>query len=230
MRKTAIVLVMMLLPLASFSQTSGDVQIFASGGLSLPLSSNDCSKYYTVNSRLSNITLPSFKYSKTWTTGFHFGFGLGYTIAPDLSTILDLNYNSSVLDKTAFLKDLGLRGNEYMNEVTLKMVSINANLKYVFAQPDLFFDPYVTAGAGYMGIAADELSIVATSSSIIAAQFKAQNALNTSVGVGVDIRSTESSSLFLELKYDVSYTRSASPFSSGNFSILPIRAGVRGTF
>ena len=230
MRKTAFALVITLLSCTAFSQTSEDVEIYASGGVSIPFSSNDCSKYYVVDKAITAVTLPSFKYSGTWTPGFHFGFGLGYVVTPDLTAILDLNYNSSVLDKSAFLKDIGLTGNEYMEDVTLKMVSINANVKYLFALPDQFFDPYVTIGAGYMGIAADDISVVATANSVIGAQFKAQDALNTSVGVGVDIRSTERSSLFIELRYDVSYTRSASPFSSDNFSILPVRVGIRGTF
>ncbi len=230
MRKIVLAFVMAVIPaFVAFSQDVSSVQIMASGGVSMPFSSNDCSVYYATNQRLSAITLPPFKYSSSFTTGFHFGFGLGYPVMTNMLAVLDLNYNSSNLDKTAFLKDIGLTGSEYMDDVVLKMVSINANLKYVIPQTGLFFDPYVTVGAGYMGIGGDDLSIVAGENSVIAAQFKSQDALNTAVGVGVDIRSSESSSFFIELKYDVSYTRSSSPFSSDNFVVLPIRVGIRGS-
>lgn len=229
MRTIAFVLAMTLFPLVAFSQSTGDFQIYASGGASVPLSSNNCSRFYQVDTALSGVVLPSMEFSGTWTSGFHFGFGLGYAISPDLSVILDLNYNSANLNKTEFLKDLGLGGNRYVEDVTMKMVSINANVKYLIPQQGMFFDPYVTAGAGFMGIAANDIAVVASAYNIIGATFKTQSALNTALGVGIDIRSSESSSLFVEVKYDVSYTRSASPFSSDNFIIVPVRVGIRGT-
>lgn len=228
MRKSICLVVLALFPLVAFSQSPENFEIYASGGISIPWSSNDCSKYYTPTI-FSAAAIPSFKFSDTWTGGFHFGFGLGHTLLPNLSGILDLNYNSSILNKTQMLTDLGLNVNDYVDDATMKMVSINANLKYVIPQPDLFFDPYVIAGAGYTGIAADDISIISSAYGEIAATFKAQDAINTSLGVGVDIRSSESSSLFLEVRYDVSYTKSPSPFNADNFSIIPVRVGIRGT-
>ncbi len=230
MRNTLTLGTLLLFSGLAFSQSSGQLQIYASGGIAIPWSANDCSKYYSVDTAFSAAGLPVFKYSDTWSTGFHFGFGLGYELTPDVSVILDLNYNSSNLNKAQLLKDLGLSPDKYVADATMKMVAINVNVKYDISQLGLFFDPYVTVGAGFVGIDADDISVLSSASTVIAASFKSQSALNTSVGIGLDFPGVASSSFFVEVKYDVSYTRSASPFSGDNFSIVPVRLGIRGSF
>jgi len=226
----AILLSICLLPALSYAQSVEDFDIYVSGGIAVPYSSNDFSKYYHVDTSSANIKLPSLSFSGKWTPAFNIGLGLGYSVTPSLSFIADVNYDSFSLDKASFLKGIGLTGNEYMDDASLKMVSLNINAKYVFPQPGLFFDPYVIGGVGYMSVAASDISALLSAYSDIGATFETQNALNTSLGVGIDIRGGQSSSFYFDVKYDVSYTRSASPFSSDNFGFFPIRIGFRGKF
>ena len=219
-----------LMPISARSQSVEDLDIYVSGGVTAPFSSNSVSNYYKVDTSVSRISLPTMSFSGKWTPSFNFGFGLGYAITPSLSVIMDLNYNSFNLDKSSMLRSLGYSGNEYMDDATLKMVSINANAKYVLLQPELFFDPYVIVGVGYTSVAASGLTALFSAYTGLAATFNTQDALNTSLGVGIDIRGGQSSSVFIDVRYDVACTQSASPFNSDNFAFVPIRIGFKGTF
>ena len=225
MRKFSIMLISLALPLMLYSQSVRDWNIYVSGGLSVPIGSNDFSKGYSLDTSAQRIALPSFPFSNNWKSGFNIGFGIGYSFSPSLSVIVDVSYNSFSLDKSQILATFNLNGDEYVEDSEMKAVSINGNVKYMFPQSESFFDPYVILGVGYMNVGSDDISILTGASSYIACTFKSQNIINTSLGAGVDIHGGESSSVFIEAKFNLGYTESKT-----FFSFLPIRIGFRGGF
>jgi hypothetical protein len=233
MRKLFLIIAFILLPAGLISQSTQNVDLYISAGVSVPFSTNDFGKFYQRNGLLAfNPTARPF--SDYWNSGFNIGLGFGYPLSwlsPSLSIIVEANFNSFTLDKPALLKGLGLTGSEYADDVTMKAASIGLSAKYILPMPELFFDPYVVGGAGFSSIATDDVSILASPSNIIGGSFATQQALNTSVGAGVDIRGGESSGFFLEARYVVIYNASKSPVSRGdNFSYFPVRVGFRGVF
>jgi opacity protein-like surface antigen len=205
------------------SQSVKDWSVHISSGLSIPVGSKDFSNcYYTDTTQ--NLVLPSFPFSENWNSGFGIGFGIGYSLSPSLSVIVDVSYNSFHLDKSQILKTFNLSGDEYVEDSEMKSVSINGNVKYAFLQSSEVFEPYFVLGVGYMNVTSDDIAILTGANSYIACYFRNQNVINTSLGLGMDILGGESSSLFVEARFNLGYTEDKP------FFFLPIRVGFRGSF
>lgn len=197
MRKFSLTIMSILLPCMLYAQSTKDWNIYLSSGLSIPIGSSDFSKNFYADTS-QHLVLPSFPFSENWRSGFNIGFGIGYSFSQSLSVIVDASYDSFHLDKSQILKTFNLSGDEYVDDSEMKAVCINGNVKYTFLLPDIFFDPYVTLGVGYMSVVSDDISILTGASSYIACSYRSQDVINTSVGLGLEIHGGESSSVFVK--------------------------------
>jgi hypothetical protein len=230
MNKFFVMLIVFMIPVSAYSQVSKDLTFFVSGGVSVPVSSNDFAKSYQVDTAGNSFALNystngmKFEFNKTWTSGFNISCGAAYAMSPQLSVLLDVNYNSFHLDKSKILSILHLTADKYVDDADLITVSLNGNVKYQPFQFGPSFSPYLVAGVGIMSITADNIYVLADIYHNLTYHFSPSTVLNTTFGAGIDLLGGESSSLFVEVKGDIAFTQHDS------FYYLPIKIGFRGTF
>jgi opacity protein-like surface antigen len=224
------VLVASLLPLAASAQWSRDLTLVVSTGVSVPMSGNDLSKNFQVDTTMNSFAATystnglTFLFSDVWTAGFNLSAGAEYAYTPDLSFQLSVNYHSFHLDKTKIRAAVGLPGASSVDDADLIAVAVSAGAKYRFLDADAPVVPYALAGVGIMNLAADDIYVLVDTYHNLTYHFNATNALHATVGAGVDVLGGESSSLFLEAKLDMGFTK------HGMMYYLPIRIGFRGAF
>jgi hypothetical protein len=216
MKQLSIALITILMSCMTFSQSSKDLNIRISSGISIPLSSNNFSDNYSMPTKLL--------FSDNWKTGFNIGLGIGYIITPEISALLDVHYNVFHLDKVQMLKSMGLSGDQYVDDADLSVVHVNASVKYSIMQDQKYFNPYVLAGIGMMSIAGEDIYILLDAYHNATYRTLNKNVFDSSFGIGVDFLGSESSSFFVEVKSTVGFTK------KGTFYYLPISVGFQGTF
>lgn len=216
MRKIVILLALVTLPALTHSQALKDIQLTFGGGLSVPLSDNNLSKYF-------NVTTPAYKFSDCWNYGFNLTAGFEYSIMPKLKGTLLVNYSSAPVNKSMVLKQLQLPAGTYVQDGELTTVSGSVGARYIL--PYTFFEnvvPYVGANIGVMNIASDDIYVLIDAYTNYKARFVKSNVMCGSFAVGVDILGGESSAMFVQLGVEAANTK------GGSFFYIPFTVGFRG--
>ncbi len=216
MRKIILTVVIVLTAtITSFSQSLNDISIIIGGGLSVPVSENNMSKYF--------ITSVNYKFASCWNTGFNLTGGFAYNINTSLSAHFIVDYSSFPINKSMVLKQLRLPAGTYVQDAELTTVAGKVGVRYKFPyQLMKSVVPYVTANAGIMNIASDEIYVLIDAYSNYYARFKNTNVLTGSTAVGVDILGGDNSAMFVQLGVEVANTK------GGFFYYLPLMVGFRG--
>jgi opacity protein-like surface antigen len=161
---------------SSSAQISEKIDLYISGGTSIPIESV-VGKTFNFP-QLNKTIIPDFaenalklkpdvtNFSEFWKTGINVGAGLIYKFNNHLSVVTDFNYSNFVFNKNKLRQDvanffadlsvIGLSSIPFnsaameINQGSIQMYQVVANLK---AQVSMeFFRPYIIGGAGYLRI------------------------------------------------------------------------------
>jgi opacity protein-like surface antigen len=174
-----IVLGLILLRL-SFAQISENIDIFISGGTSLPVESSIGKSLsfpqlnYFTNADFAadvlGLTPDAENFQEYWKTGFNAGAGLNYHLNSYLAILASFNYNHFEFDKNRLQHDftdafenpavIGVPFNEqgldvFQGGVNIYELKINAKVQL----PLGVFRPYILAGGGYLHLNQDAVRI-----------------------------------------------------------------------
>ncbi|MCX7983814.1 MAG: hypothetical protein N3A63_02795 [Bacteroidetes bacterium] len=215
MRKRKLVLVVLLVPIITYSQ---GLTLTFGGGLSVPLSENNMSKYFK--------TTTKFMFADCWNYGFNLTAGIDYKFNEQFTAFATVDYSSFSVNKSMVLKRLRLPAGTYVQDGEFTTVAGKVGMRYYL--PVYFIDrnvkPYISASAGIMNLASDKLYVLIDAYTNFVAAFKNSNVLCGSLGVGVDVIGGESSALFIQLGLDVANTK------GGSLYYVPLIVGFRGAF
>jgi opacity protein-like surface antigen len=182
----------------TFSQDK-KAEIFINGGISLPISPESFSDY--------------------WSMGYNIGGGAGYRFLPNLSGSLSLGYNSMVFDEEGFLKDFGLGGYGLAVEgadATILMVTANVKFSLVPTAP---LSPYLIGGIGFCNVNTEDISF-SYLGQIYVEQGSSASTFGAIIGAGVDIPVSPIVALFLEVDWGLATTE-------GDVTgYVPVKGGV----
>jgi hypothetical protein len=223
MRKISIITIMLLLPFAGNAQEDGKVSLYLSGGYSMPLGSNNVSGDYSGDT-IRRPVLPAAEFSKKWKGGMGFGVGIGYSLSSSLSLALEASYNELRLNEDAIREVYGLSADKFVGDSHHRSIAVNGNCRYLFEMPDFFFSPYLLLGVGYTTTSSDEIFVLIGPGNSKYFSFETHGRLNASVGLGLDILSGNSSSVFLEFRATGNYAKHHQAYY-----FAPIRLGFRGS-
>lgn len=208
-------LALILISAASYSQTLKDMRISFGGGLSVPMSDNNMTKYFS--------TPTTYKFADCWNYGFNLTAGFEYILTPELTALLTVDYSSFTVNKSMVLKQLRLPAGTYVQDGEFTTVAAKIGARYRLSYepfPNVF--PYVTASVGIMNLASDDIYVLIDAYTNYKARFVNSNVAAGSVAVGVDIVGGESSAMFVQLGVDVANTK------GGSLYYIPLTIGFRG--
>lgn len=182
----------------TFSQDK-KAEIFINGGISLPISPESFSDY--------------------WSMGYNIGGGAGYRFLPNLSGSLSLGYNSMVFDEEGFLKDIGLGGYGLAVEgadATILMVTANVKFSLVPTAP---LSPYLIGGIGFSNVSLEDISFAFEGQTYVY-DGTSESTFGAIIGAGVDIPVSPIVALFLEVDWGLATTE-------GDVTgYVPVKGGV----
>lgn len=215
MRKRTLILVFLLVPLVGYSQ---GLTLTFGGGLSIPFSENNMSKYFS--------TPVKFTFADCWNYGFNLVAGVDYKINSSFTATAAVEYSSFTVNKSMVLKKLRLPAGTYVQDGEFTTVAAKVGARYYvpFFLLNSNVKPYVAANVGIMNLASDKIYVLIDAYSNYVASFKNSNVLCGSVAGGIDILGGESSAMFVQLGVDLADTK------GGFFYYIPLTIGFRGTF
>ena len=182
----------------TFSQDK-KAEIFINGGISIPLSPEAFSDY--------------------WSMGYNIGGGAGYRFLPNLSGSLSLGYNSFAFNEEGFLESVGLSGYGVdVDGADATILMVTANVKFSLA-PTAPLSPYLIGGIGFSNVTTEDISF-SYLGQIYAEEGSSESTFGAIIGAGVDIPVSPIVALFLEVDWGLATTE-------GDVTgYVPVKGGV----
>lgn len=216
--KKLVLLIALMIPYAANSQDLSDLNLYVSGGLSVPASSNDFSKNF-------DSTLSKLFFSDYWKSGFNINAGLAYPLSSKISIMLEVNYSSFAFDVAQVKKGFYGGRNIHVEDGELTTISINGSVKYSFPVFQKIGTPYLIGSAGLMSINSDKFYALLDAYSNVSYSFSKSNVLTSAFGGGIDIPGGDKSGIFIDVRVVVGFTES----KVGMYYYVPIRCGFKTT-
>jgi len=190
----------------AWSQTDKKTDLYLGGGIAFPAGPEEFTDY--------------------WKMGFTAGGGIGFSLTPAASLVLTVGYGAFPLNESEILRLAGVPSyvNTSIDGGTASALDFAGNIKLSLNPTPNTVTPYLVVGAGYFSLSFSDAKISASymgNSASETLKFDTESAFSTSFGAGIDIPAGETTSIFVEGRYSIAFTKGE------NTSYVPLRAGAR---
>ena len=203
---TCILLAIIVIASMASSQTDKKTDLYLGVGIALPAGPQEFRDY--------------------WNMGFLASGGIGFSLTPAASLVLTVGYGAFPLNESEILKISGVPSyvTASIDGGTASGLDLAGNVKLSLMTAPNTVTPYLVVGAGYFSLSFSDVKVSASymgSSASQTMKFDTESAFSTSFGAGIDIPAGETTSIFVEARYSIAFTK------NDNTSYVPFRAGVR---
>jgi hypothetical protein len=203
---TFTLLVIIAITSMAWSQTDKKTDLYLGAGITFPAGPQEFTDY--------------------WKMGFNAGGGIGFSLTPAASLIFTVGYAAFPLNESEILKKAGVPSyvNASIDGGTASALDLAGNIKLSLNPAPNRVAAYIVAGAGYFSLSFSDVKVSASYMGYSASEtltFDSESAFSTSFGAGIDIPAGETTSIFIEGRYSIAFTK------GDNTSYVPLRAGVR---
>jgi len=184
----------------SFAQDAKKIQLFLSGGISIPSSPTEFTDY--------------------WNLGFNGGAGIGYVFSPNFSANAYFDFNTMALNEDNFLGDLGAPSGVSIDGGSINIITVMANVKGNLIAKPKSISPYFKVGIGLFSLSATDVTVSYMGVSMTESLDASEEALGLIFGGGIDFPVSPNILIFIEGNYCVGFTEDEST------SFIPIKGGL----
>ena len=175
----------------SFAQDAKKIQIYLSGGVSIPASPSEFKDF--------------------WSLGFNGGGGVGYIFSPIFSANVYFDYNSMTLNEDKFLEELGATSMGLsIDGGAVNIITVMVNVKTTLIAKPQSVSPYLKAGLGLLSLSATDVTFSYMGESFTQEVDVSEEAFGVLFGGGIDFPVSLNVLIFVEGNYGIGFTEDES--------------------